>query len=324
MTEPNLFAPACPSPVAVAYRVPHLGLVRVKGQDAVKVLSGLCTAKLQDLAVGGSKEAFFTDDRGRVLAHAVVGRDADGAWIVGQLADPSALAAHIDRFIFREDASPRDATAAWSGRLLDGTEAVARLAQVAEADQLQIAGLGIGSFKVGALDALLVRQPITSPSAILCLVATDHIAALEQTLASAGFALQPSAEEFESRRIANFWPVAGRELVERTLPQELDRDERAISFTKGCYLGQETVARLDALGEVQKKLCLVQLANAAAAEAGQPLVRDGNEVGKLTSVAPLAVGEYRLALAYMRRGSFAAGSQFEINHASGAVISHVT
>ncbi|MGN6544019.1 MAG: CAF17-like 4Fe-4S cluster assembly/insertion protein YgfZ [Aureliella sp.] len=322
MTEADSLPPAFPAPVAVAYPVPGLGIIRVHGQDAMKVLSGLCTAKLQDLAVGGAQEAFFTDDRGRVLAHAVVGRDADGAWVVGQLAQPDALTAHIDRFIFREDAAPRDVTAAWSGRLLDGTEAVSRLTQIAKADQLQIGGLGWGAFQVDSLDALVVRLPITSSRALLCLVAAEHASELDRLLESASFQIQPSSDEFESRRIANFWPVAGREISDRTLPQELDRDERAISFTKGCYLGQETVARLDALGEVQKKLCLVQLGKAADPEAGQPLMRDGNEVGKLTSIAPLAAGEHRLALAYMRRGSFAPGSQFELAGIPGEVVRH--
>ena len=311
------------SPVAAAYQVPGLGVIRVKGQDAIKVISGLCTAKLQDMAVGAAAEAFFTDDRGRVLAHATVARDPDGAWIIGQLPQPNALAAHIDRFIFREDATPRDVTASWSGRLIDGTEAISRLAKLVEKDPSEWDGLGIGSFAIqDGLNALIVRLPITGPNALLCLVAAEQVTAWEQTLAEAGFETAASDEEFEARRIANFWPVIGREITERTLPQELDRDECAISFTKGCYLGQETVARLDALGEVQKKLCLVQFAHAVGAEAGQSLLRDGKEVGKLTSIAPRATRGRWLALAYLRRGSFAVGTEFQLGDSTGTVIAH--
>ncbi len=80
------------------------------------------------------------------------------------------------------------------------------------------------------------------------------------------------------------------------MPQELDRDTKAISFTKGCYLGQETVARLDALGEVQRKLCLVEL-DGWGVQAARKLVDQDKEVGSLTSIAPELVDGKRLALA---------------------------
>mgnify|MGYP000215094715 CR=1 FL=1 len=81
-------------------------------------------------------------------------------------------------------------------------------------------------------------------------------------------------------------------------------------------------ARLDALGEVQKKLCLVRLDSDEPVAAGEPLIAGGKEVGKLTSVAPQTVDHARLALANMRRGSFAVGTQFECRGISGTVIEH--
>ena len=309
------------SGTAVYYEVPELGIVRVAGGDAIKVLNGLCTANLTVLPVGGASEAFFPDDRGRVLAHAMVARDAQGVWIVGQIPAPATLAAHIDRFIFREDATPRDVTAQWHARLIDGKQALPLLAATTRAVEAEIAALGSGQLQAAQLPVHFVRLPITGPAARLCMVAIEHTAAWESALTSAGFTAG-SADEFESRRVANFWPVCGREISDRSLPQELDRDERAISFTKGCYLGQETVARLDALGEVQKKLCLVRFDTEQPTAAGETLTHDGKEVGKLTSVAPLAMDGSRLALANMRRGSFAAGSSFQVGHSSGHVIEH--
>ena len=321
MELPDLNLASGLTPAAVAYSVPGLGLVRVAGGDAIKVLGGLCTANLNALEVGGASEAFFADDRGRVLAHAVIARDADGAWIAGQIPAPAALASHIDKFIFREEATPRDLTPLWFGQLVDGSVAGTRLGAAAGVSDSTFATLGLVHLQIGELAVTVLRVPMTGPDARLCLVPLEHAAALEHALTSAQFELR-GVDEFETRRIANFWPTAGHEISDRSLPQELDRDAAAISFTKGCYLGQETVARLDALGEVQKKLCLVRLLSEGEVAIDEPLMRDGKEVGKLTSVAPLTSEQSRSALAVMRRGSFAVGSAFHLGDVPGLVIAH--
>ena len=320
MNAPGL-PPSGLAPDAAAYEVPELGVVHVAGADAIKVLNGLCTANLSALAVGGATEAFFPDDRGRVLAHGTVARDADGAWIIGQLPDATELAAHIDRFIFREEAAPRDVTTQWHARLVDGGGAMHVLAAEFGIAQETLAAIDSGEINTPYLNIKVVRLPITSTGAQLWLVPKEQAVKMDSGLITCGLELADGAE-FEARRIANFWPTAGREINERSLPQELDRDERAISFTKGCYLGQETVARLDALGEVQKKLCLVRLEGNEQVYEGDTLLRDSKEVGKLTSVAPNVIDDSRFALAYMRRGSFAAGSEFQLRDISGRVVAH--
>ena len=67
------------------------------------------------------------------------------------------------------------------------------------------------------------------------------------------------SDSLNAARIEHGWPIYGLDFSDANLPQEIARDPYAISFTKGCYLGQETVARLDALGQVQKKMVLLQI-----------------------------------------------------------------
>lgn len=305
----------------LAYEVPELSFIRVDGQDAVKVLNGLCTANLNALSVGDVAETFFTDDRGRVMAHVRVARDTNGAWLVGQLPEPEKLVAHIDRFIFREDATPRDVTKAWNHYLLDGAALSERLASACYGTNESVESAGIVSLTSAGHQLLCVRLPITSAHARVCLVPVADRAWFDEFVIGLGSS-RANESDFETRRIQNFWPRAGCEITQRTLPQELDRDDRAISFTKGCYLGQETVARLDAMGQVQRKLCLIRLSGQANVPVDAPLFSSGKEVGKLTSVAPHTENDYRYALAYMRRGSFAAGSSFEVNSHSGQVVAH--
>jgi len=100
-------------------------------------------------------------------------------------------------------------------------------------------------------------------------------------------------EELERRRIAAATPRFGRELDERVLPAEAGLDERAISFTKGCYPGQEPIARQHFRGKVNRRLRVLEIdGDPPAAETS--VVYEGRDVGRVTSAVP------GLALAYLR------------------------
>src|SRR5579885_367496 len=100
-------------------------------------------------------------------------------------------------------------------------------------------------------------------------------------------------EELEQLRIEAGTPRYGFELDDRVLPAEAGLDERAISFTKGCYPGQEPVARQRYRGKVNRRLRVLDV-QGAAAPPGTPVLYDGREVGRVTSAVP------GLALAYVR------------------------
>jgi folate-binding protein YgfZ len=118
-------------------------------------------------------------------------------------------------------------------------------------------------------------------------------------------ALESEHAFHQARTIARF-PWFGIDLDESNLPQEADRDGVAISFTKGCYLGQETVARLDALGQVQKKLVAWSIAGTIPLP-GTALQSGDKVVGRLTSVAATIEGG-AIAIGPARRSHFERGS----------------
>ncbi len=100
-------------------------------------------------------------------------------------------------------------------------------------------------------------------------------------------------EELERRRIAAATPRFGRELDDRVLPAEAGLDERAVSFTKGCYPGQEPIARQRYRGKVNRRLRVLEV-EGAPPDAETPVTYDGKDVGRVTSAVP------GLALAYVR------------------------
>jgi folate-binding protein YgfZ len=102
-----------------------------------------------------------------------------------------------------------------------------------------------------------------------------------------------NAEELESLRIEAGMPGWGLDLDENTIPVEAGLERRAISYEKGCYIGQETIARIKTYGHVNREL--VQLRLAAPVERGAPVMSGDRDVGRITSVVGL------LALAFVRR-----------------------
>ena len=107
------------------------------------------------------------------------------------------------------------------------------------------------------------------------------------------------------------------------LTQELGRDARAISFVKGCYLGQETVARIDALGHVNKLLKGLKWHGERRPEPGALVEADGKTIGKVTSVAYSSGWNATLALALVRTSHAREGAEVVIKDADGATIEAV-
>src|SRR5206468_5611877 len=105
---------------------------------------------------------------------------------------------------------------------------------------------------------------------------------------------------FDALRIEAGTPLSGLDVLPNNLPQDVGRDDRTINFVKGCYLGQETVARLDALGHVNRILKGVRLEGLAIPAAGSPLTFEGKAVGSITSAAYSIGWDAPIALAYVR------------------------
>ena len=146
-------------------------------------------------------------------------------------------------------------------------------------------------------------------------------------LANAG-AVPAGADAFEMARIEAGTPLYARDISDKNLPQEVNRDALAISFTKGCYLGQETVARIDALGHVNRVLVGVRFAGSEPPPPGTELTvteAQGSEgkatVGAVTSAAYSPRLGSSLALAYVRRGHTQPGTQLTSSAGPAQVVS---
>ena len=305
----------------------------VVGEDAVRFVDGFTTASLAGLAPGQGAEGFFPDARGQVLAFATIFRAADGVWIdadpptVGD-ATPAgwSLAGHLDRYHIRERLRIVDRSAEIATVVVAGPAAAGRLAGDAacripspslahDLEHLEPCLSGAFTGRCAGIPAVVARGEWAGPDSFLIVVASGDRERLAASLNAAGIPAASTAAVDAVRR------EEGRpmsiDIPARTLPQELGRDQRAISFRKGCYLGQETVARLDAIGHVNRRLVGIVTPRDVPLRAGMPVLDGGgdDELGRITSAGPsprfdgwLGLAVVRIAALEQRAGLTVAGA----------------
>jgi tRNA-modifying protein YgfZ len=261
--------------------------VTVSGADRQTFLHSFCTNDIRRLAPGQSCETFFTNVKGKLLGHGLVNCRENELVFITVPGEVTSLVAHLERYVIREDVVLRDTTTARRYLLLSDGSAMSDAAP----DVRWIAWDLIGRPSCGLLEA--------SPSD----VSRVREAILERENGQCEMAA------FEALRIEAGMPLYGIDFDADNLPQEVGHDDRAISFTKGCYLGQETVARIDALGHVNRKIAGVQFAGAKIPQVGSELSSGGQSVGHVTSATFSPRLGAPLALAMLRRESLSPGTE---------------
>lgn len=315
---------------------PELSFVDLVGADAVRVANNLCTAPLLQLTTQTGCEAFFTDIRGKTLGHFCVYATDNGLRLIGAANQAERIAAHVDRYTIREDAAVSDRSGAIAAWVTDA-QTFAKLEPEVDFGQPPSPNLfswrsiptpdtqnPLAAYQVPWLGmTAVVDGDLGGAPAVLV---AGSAAALQSWLQRAESSLPGTVAEkmdvsqFHLRRVKAGFPWYGIDMDDKNLPQELDRDAMAISFTKGCYLGQETVARLDALGQVQKKLVFWQVTSQSCPPADTQLTVGENVVGRLTSVVPGESPDQWLALGYARRSHFEPGSTAQWKGDGDAVV----
>jgi tRNA-modifying protein YgfZ len=249
--------------------------VRVAGPDAVAYLQGQVSQDVAALGVGSSAWSFVLQPTGKVDAWLRVTRTGDDEVVLDvDGGHGEAVVARLRRFLLRTkaDVDPLD----WRGAALRGPGAEAA-AGGATAELRVPAGWP-------AVEAFDVLGPAVSVPAGIPVAGADA---------------------YEALRIRSGVPAMDAELTGSTIPAEAGQwvIDASVSFTKGCFTGQELVARIDSRGgHVPRHLRGLVLAGDDVPPAGAPLVVNGAEVGRVTSTAPLGPGSGSVALAYVGRG----------------------
>lgn len=306
-----------PSPEAIeAYRrsiegaafveLPGWTEIYFTGADRARFLHNLCTNDVLKLTPGSGCEVFITNVQGKTIGHGVVFCGNDHLAFVTVAGQAGTLLPHWDRYLITEDVQLLDRSADLCHWVVFGPQAASVVDRATQVDglastlDLPWAHRSLPAEPGGATAHTTVRRAsMLAMQAYLLAVPAGERLAWAERLAAAGASPAP-LEVFQMARLEGGWPWFGWDLSDRNLPQELDRDASAISFRKGCYLGQETVARIDALGHVNRMLTRLVSSDTLSPCPGTPLLVEGQVVGEVTSSAFLPSRGKGLALAMVR------------------------
>lgn len=292
--------------------------IELWGPDSRAFLHNLCTNEIRRLELQRGCEAFLCDAQGRIVGHIFVYARPEALVVESVAGQAETLLAHMDRYLIREQVELIDRTTTWAQLMLAGPQA-GTLLQSMGVEQPDTAMGSHGATKIAGHDVWIRRIADVSPDALAIVCSQENTQAVWRCLTDAG-ARPAGATVAEMARIEAGLPEFGVDIPPKTLPQEVARDEQTISFVKGCYIGQETVARIDALGHVNKLLRGVQFAGSTVPAAGTVLLGDDKEVGRVTSAAQSPRLDAPLALAYVRRGNDAEGTTLDCEYGQATVV----
>ncbi|MGC4073290.1 MAG: folate-binding protein [Nibricoccus sp.] len=202
-------------------------VLRVSGEDALTFLQGQFTQDLKSIELGGAAYGLWLNQKGKVLADSFVLRaEGGGWWLVSYFSAATVIRERLESYIIADDVVIEDEAEAWEG--------------------LVVVGEGAGDRLKGA--AGLVWRGRRSGDA------TWEWLRPKGSAVPVSGAEEFSAEELEKMRIEGGIPAVPRDVGPGDLPNEAGLEDVAVSYTKGCYLGQEVMARLKAMGQVRRRL----------------------------------------------------------------------
>ena len=273
----------------------HRGVIAVPGEDRLSWLHLLLTQHVSELPADTGTEALILDLQGRVLHHMVVGHCADTSGADTSGADTSGpgvvyldtepdgvpeLLDYLQKMVFWSKVEPRDATAELAVLSVVGPDTAAVLAAAGIA--VPAAPHGVLALAGGGFVRRMEWPGVDAADVVVPRPEKDTWLA---RLAAAG-ARPAGTMAFEALRVESLHPRLGLDTDDRTIPHEVGWIGAAVHLTKGCYRGQETVARVANLGRPPRQLVLLHFdgGDEHLPVPGDPVLRDGRPVGRVGSV----------------------------------------
>lgn len=298
------------------------GRVALTGADRRSYLQGLLTNDIDALVPGTGCYAALLTAQGRMITDMRVLELGDAVLLDVPAQQATAIRDHLDRFVITEDVSVADVTSTRAEIGLYGPAAI---------DVLQAAGTEGGApaalhastnVRIAGVPALLVRSDAYGAGGFDLIAAAEEMPPIEAALIAAG-AVRASDQDAETVRIESGRPRFGADLDADTIPLEAGLEERAISRTKGCYVGQEVIVRvLDrGQGRVARRLVGLTLpASATVPAPGAALRANGRDVGRVTSATFSPALARPIALGYVHRDFVEPGTRVEIDGSGEAIV----
>ena len=293
------------------------GAIALAGGDRASFLHALLTNDIARLKAGQGAYAAYLTPQGRMISDMRV-LETGSRMLLGVERDVAApLAERLDKLVFSEDVQAKDATGELAVFGVHGPSA-ARMIQ--NATGISVADLTSQYDNVTSASLTIVRDDALGLPGYDLYVPAGDADATRARLIEAG-AVAASEETAETLRIEAGRPRFGVDMSADTIPLEAGIEDRAISFTKGCYVGQEVIIRVvhRGHGRVARRLVSIVLSGEAVPGRGSPIQVGDRVVGEITSATASPKLGAPLALGYVHRDHAEPGTALSVNGSEARV-----
>ena len=298
----------------------YMGRLKATGEDGLDLINRMSTNKVVDLAAGEGVVTVLTTDRGRIVDVLGVVNHGDYVILLTSPGRQQAVIDWLDKYTIMEDLTVEDVTTETVMLALVGPGSGKLLGLTSSASSRD--ALTIHPVQLGGHDALAMEQAMGDLPRYWLMAAPDAAAGLWNYLTSKG-ATPVGATAMDAVRVNSGLPEYGPELGEPYNPLEAGLIG-SVDFTKGCYIGQEVIARLDSYKKVQKYLVSLRFDQDTSVTPGQALLQDGRNVGEVTSVAPVPSYGALKGLGYVKAAAASPGARLDLEgpeNASAEIVS---
>jgi tRNA-modifying protein YgfZ len=296
----------------------------VSGADRAAFLQGLLTNDIVALKAGQGCYAAYLTAQGRMIADLYVYELGDVLLLTLHRDVKDAVMAKLDQVIFSEDVQLGDVTETFAQIAVVGPAAASIAAGVLDVPAETLHGMAEHGNLRASWDgspAIVTRAGDTGEPGFDLFVERVHAEALKTSLMAAG-AIEVDPATAEAIRIESGVPLFHHDMDEDTIPLEAGIESRAISFSKGCYVGQEVVIRVlhRGHGRVARKLVGLRLEGDRVPQEGTVIRAGDREVGRVTSSTQSPALRQPIALGYVHRDFIEPGAKVTVDGAAAEVV----
>jgi folate-binding protein YgfZ len=281
------------------------------GPDRVRYLNAILTNNIKDLRAGQGIVSLLLNPQGHILAEIETYALPDSLFCVSYAMIRARLIEVIEKYIIMDDVTLTDQTDRFATLALEGPMAASVVQEVSSIDIAKLDELSFCEGSVATIPCRIVKRPPGEVPGAEFVVDMDRVTELWQVLLAAVRKRDGGPVGFKALsglRLEQGVPWFGYDFGEKQIPHEAGLQDSHISYTKGCYTGQEIVERVRSRGQVNKQRVELVFSGDVVPEACAPLTLDGKEVGYITRAAQVMEPPRTLGMGYVRREGSGAGT----------------
>ena len=293
------------------------------GPDRVRYLNAILTNNVKDLALGHGVVSLLLNPQGHILAEIETHAEDKQLFCISFAMIRDTLVPALDKYIIMDDVTLEDQTGEYGMLALEGPQAEAVVKELTLLDLADLAELEWREARVGRISCRVLRRSAGAIMGAEFLAERADLGTLWHVLDAAvrkngGGPMGYMA--LNALRLEQGIPWFGYDFGEKQIPHEAGLENSHLSYTKGCYTGQEIVERVRSRGQVNRVRVSLQFDSNKPPASGTALLADGKENGFVTRSAFSPVLGTSIGMGYVRRENSAAGSKLECNGAVATVI----